>query len=156
MPCSQYINDRHAGQLMVSGKPTPPIWSDFELAQAAAFIHISVLTSQGYMLALSKSSLVPSQRVRFLGYLSDSVLMEFVLQEDKKLKLKTLREFILSQKSVNLKSLQGFAGKTTSFSIAVFTVRLYMHASFCAISFGSKSPHKPFFIAGDLLHEIQY
>ena len=32
VPCSQYIDDRHAGQLMVRGKPTSPIWSDFELA----------------------------------------------------------------------------------------------------------------------------
>lgn len=62
VPCSQYIDDRHAGQLMVRGKPTSPIWSDFELTQAAAFILVSVLTSLGYTLALSKSSLVPSQR----------------------------------------------------------------------------------------------
>ena len=80
--CSQCIDDRHAGQLVVRGKPTSPIWSDFELAQAAAFILVSALTSLGYTLALSKSSLVPSQRVRFLGYLSDSVLMAFVLPED--------------------------------------------------------------------------
>lgn len=86
MPCSQYIDDRHAGQLMVRGKPTSPIWSDFELAQVAALILVSVLTSLGYTLVLSKSSLVPSQRVRFLGYLLDSVLMAFVLPEDKKLK----------------------------------------------------------------------
>lgn len=45
VPCSQYIDDRHAGQLMVRGKPTSPIWSDFELAQVAAFILVSVLTS---------------------------------------------------------------------------------------------------------------
>ena len=79
---------------MARWKPTSPIWSDFELAQAAAFILVSVLTSLGYTLALSKSSLVPSQRVHFLGYLSDSVLMAFVLPEDKKLKFKSLRKFI--------------------------------------------------------------
>ena len=64
------------------GKPTSPMWSDFELTQAAAFILVSVLTSLGYTLALSKSFLIPSQRVRFLGYLSDSVFMAFVLPED--------------------------------------------------------------------------
>ena len=141
---------------MVRGNPTSPIWSDFELAQAAAFILVSVLTSLGYTLALSKSSLVPSQRVRFLGYLSDSVLMAFILPEDKKLKFKTLREFILSQQSVDLKTLQRFAGKTTSFSIAVPAARLYTRTSFCAISSGSKSPHKPLIVTGDLLREIQY
>lgn len=108
--CSQYIDDRHAGQLMVRRKPTSPIWSDFELAQAPAFILFSVLNSLGYTLALSKSSLAPPQHVCFLGYLSDSVLMAFVLPEKKKLKFKTLREFILSQESVHLKTLQHFAG----------------------------------------------
>ena len=135
---------------MERGKPTSPIWSDFELAQAAAFILVSVLTALGYTLALSKSSLVPSQRVRFLGYLSDSVLMAFILPEDKKLKFRTLREFILSQESVHLKTLQRFAGKTTSFSIAVPAARLYTRASFRAISSCSKSPHKPLYVVGDL------
>ena len=155
VPCSRYIDDRHAGQLMVPGKPTSPIWSDFELAQAAAFILVSVLTSLGSMPVLSKSSLVPSQRIRFLVYLSDSVLMAFILPEDKKLKFKTLREFILSQESVDLETLQHFVGKTTLFSIAVPAARLCAHASFRAILSGFKSPHKPF-IVGDLLREIQY
>ena len=56
----------------------------------------------------------------FLGYLSDSLLLAFVLPEDKKLKLKALRESLLSQETVDLKTLQHFAGKTTSFSIAHF------------------------------------
>ena len=118
--------------------------------------NVSVLTSLGYTLALSKSCLVPSQRVRFLGYLSDSALMAFVLPEDKKLKFKTLREFILSQQSVDLKTLQCFPGKTTSFSIAVPAARLYTRALFRAISSGSKSPHRPLVVAGNLLREIQY
>lgn len=150
VPCSQYIDDRHAGQLMVRRKPTSQIWSDFELAQAAAFILVLVLTSLGYTLALS------SQRICFLGYVSDSVLMAFVLPEDKKLKFNTLREFILSQESVDLKTLQRFTGKTILFSIALPAARLYTCASFHAILSGSKSPHKPLIVAGDLLREIQY
>ena len=62
----------------------------------------------------------------------------------------------MSQKSVDLKTLQRFAGKTTSFSIAVPAARLYTRASFRAISSGSKSPHKSIYVAGDLLREIQY
>ena len=57
---------------------------------------------------------------------------------------------------MDLKTLQRFAGKTTSFSIAVPAARLYTRASFRAISSGSKSPHKPLIVAGDLLREIQY
>ena len=106
----------------------------------AAFIVASVVTSLGYTLALSKSSLVPSQRVRFLGYLSDSLLLAFVLPEDIKLKFKAFRESILSQETVDLKTLQRFAGKTTSFCIGVLAARLYTRASFRAISSSSKSP----------------
>lgn len=152
VPCSQYIDDRHAGQLMVRRDPNLPVWSDFELAEAAAYIVVSVLTSLGYTLALSKSSLIPSQRVRFLGYLCDSLL----LAQDKKLKFKTLRESILSQDTVDLKTLQRFAGKTTSFSITVLAARLYTRASFRAISSCIKSPHKSIKVSGDLRREILY
>ena len=132
VPCSQYIDDRHAGQLVAHKKPNLPEWTNFELAEAAAFIVVSVLTSLGYTFALS--SLVPSQCVRFVGYLSDSGLLVFVLPEDKKFKFKALRESILSQETVDVKTLQRFAGKTTSFSIAVPAARLYTRASFRAIS----------------------
>ena len=57
---------------------------------------------------------------------------------------------------MDLKTLQRFASKTTSFSIAVPAARLKTRASFRAISSGSKSRHKPFFVAGDLLREIHY
>ena len=126
---------------MVRRDPNLPVWSDFELAEAAAYIVVSVLTSLGYTLALSKSSLVPSQCVRFLGYLCDSLLLAFVLPEDKKLKFKALRESILSQDTVALKTLQRFAGKSTSFSIVVPAARLHTRASFRAISSCIKSPH---------------
>ena len=62
VPCSQYIDDRHAGQLMVRGKPTSPIWSNFELAQAAAFILVSVLTALGYTV-LCKSNANDNRRI---------------------------------------------------------------------------------------------
>jgi len=81
VPCSQYIDDRHAGQLVAHKKPNLPEWTNFELAKATAFIVVSVLTSLGYTLALSKSSLVPSRCVHCLGYLSDSGLLAFVLPE---------------------------------------------------------------------------
>lgn len=82
--------------------------------------------------------------------------MAFVLPEDKKLKFKALRESILSQKTVDLETLQRFAGKTTSFSTAVPAARLYTRASFRVISSSSKSPHKPIKVSGDLLREIHY
>ena len=156
VPCSQYIDDRHAGQLMVREKPTSPIWSDIELGPSHCFYSRFSSHFTGLYARVVKIVPVQSQRVRFLGYFSDSVLMAFVFPEDKKLKFNTLREFIFSQKSVDLKTLERFAGKTTSFSIAFPTAQLYKCASFSAFSSSSKSPHKPFFVAGDLLQEIQY
>ena len=61
VPCSQYIDDRHAGQLTMRKKPNVPEWSNFERAEVAAFIVTPVLTSLGYTLAQSKSILVPFQ-----------------------------------------------------------------------------------------------
>ena len=106
---------------MVRKKPNSPEWSKFKLAEAAAFIVALVLTFLGYIIALSKSYLVPSQCVCFFFWVifSDSLLVAFVLPEDKKLKFKAVRESILSQETVDLKTLQRFASKTTSFCIAV-------------------------------------
>lgn len=85
VPCSQYIDDRHIGQLVT---PQGCSWSNFQKAEAAAYITASVLTSLGYTLALSKSCLEPKQCFRFLGYLCDSQRMAFVLPDDKKEKFR--------------------------------------------------------------------
>ena len=55
--------------------------------------------------------------IRFLGFLCDS-LRQFFLP-DKKVKFRSLRESILSSSLVNLKTLQRFAGKVVSFSLAI-------------------------------------
>lgn len=64
VPCSRYIDDRHNGQLVTAATCN---WSDFQKAEAAAYIVTSVLTTLGYTLSLSKSHLLPSQCVRFSG-----------------------------------------------------------------------------------------
>ena len=50
VPCSQYIDDRHVGQLAVSNASlaVSPTWSDFELAEGAVFICAAVLVSLGF------------------------------------------------------------------------------------------------------------
>ena len=153
VPCSQYIDDRHIGQLV-----TPPScpWSNLQKAEAAAYIATSILTSLGYTLALAKSSLAPSQTVRYLGYLCDSQLGAFILPEDKKLKFRALRENILCQQEIDLKTLQKFAGKTTSFSIAVPAARLYTRSCYRAIGSASKSPSHLIRVSGDLRKEIEH
>lgn len=153
VPCSQYIDDRHIGQLVT---PATCDWNDFQKSEAAAYIATSMLTSLGYTLALPKCTLNPSQSVRFLGYLCDSNCTAFLLPEDKREKFRELRETILAHTETSLRTLQRFAGKTTSFSIAVPAARLYTRAVFRAIGAHGRKPHKPIKIAGDLRKEITY
>ena len=131
VPCSQYIDDRHKGQLVT---PLSCQWSDLQKAEAAAYIVTEILTSLGYTLALSKFCLAPTQIVRYLGFLCDSQCCEN----------------ILFQPEIDLKSLQRFAGKITSFSIAVPAARLYTRACYRAIGAGSKVAYRPIKVVGDL------
>ncbi|KAK3698766.1 hypothetical protein QZH41_014521 [Actinostola sp. cb2023] len=116
VPCSQYIDDRHVGQLRLPQNSTCR-FSGYQLAEMASFIACSVLLSLGYFIGLKKSVLVPQTVIRFLGYLCNSHKQAFILPEDKRLKFSTLRESILENKSVSLKNLQKFTGKTTSFAL---------------------------------------
>ena len=153
VPCSQYIDDRHHGQLITS-----PLceWSYLQKAEAAIYIATTILTSLGYTLALLKSVLIPTQVVRFLGYISNSLLCAFILPDDKKLKFQHLREAILSCQEIDLKTLQKFAGKTTSFSIAVPAARLYTRVCYRAIGTHCKTPRQPIRVSGELRDEILY
>lgn len=145
--CSQYIDDRHVGHLSVSRKSlvVPWLWSDLELAEAAVFICAAVLVSLGYFLGLSKSTLIPSRFVRFLGVLVNSELGAFILPMDKKEKFALLREHILSKRTVSVKTLQRLAGKISSFCIAVPAPRLYAREIYRLVK-----------VSGDLREEIHY
>ncbi|KAK3718617.1 hypothetical protein QZH41_015463, partial [Actinostola sp. cb2023] len=113
IPCSQYIDDRHFGQLTPPHElaPTTQAWSDLELAEAAIFTAASVLTSLGYFVGLAKSSLVPSRIVRFLGFMVDSDRQAFILPKEKKEKFARQGEAILASRSTSIKTLQRLAGK---------------------------------------------
>lgn len=130
----------------------PP--SNFALAEAAAYLLCYTLVHLGYFIHLKKSCLIPQLRVPFLGFLSDSSLQAFLLPDDKKEKFVRLRESILSKKTVSLKSLQKFAGKTLSFSLVVPAARLYTSAVYHAISTVHHTS-RPQPLQGELLREIQ-
>lgn len=71
VPCSQFIDDHHAGQLMVRRDSNLPVWSDLELAEAAAYIVVSVLTSLGYtLLCRSRLSSLPSACVVWVTFVT--------------------------------------------------------------------------------------
>ena len=131
VPCSQYIEDRHVGQLTLLRDLQDSLkWSSFQLAKAAAFIVCSVLVCLGYFFGLSKSVPVPQTRIRFLGFLSDSMLQAFLIPQDKRIKFATLCDSILHCRTVSIKTLQCFVGKVTSFSLAVLAAQLYTREVF--------------------------
>ena len=80
----------------------------------AAFIACAIFISLQYFIGLQKGRLVPSTAVSFLGFICDSEKQVFLLPQGKRTKFAALRETILSHKTVSLKNLQKFAGKTTS------------------------------------------
>ena len=75
----------------------------------------------------------------FLGYVIDSVKTAFLMPLDKKITFASLRERLLSHKTVSLKSRQKFVGKINSFTLVVLAARLYSGVSCLAMSKASKS-----------------
>lgn len=155
VPVSQYIDDRHVGQLYRAPAASflPP---SRVLAEAAAYILCYLLIEAGYFVALAKSQSVPSSVVRFLGFICDSSRQAFLLPPDKKLKFKVLREEVLSSSYVGVKTLQRFAGKVISFSLAIPGCKLYVREIFKAISqlCHASKPHVP--VEGNLRAEVLY
>jgi len=122
----------------------------------ACFIACSVLLSLGYFIGLKKCVLEPQRVVRFLGYLCDSENQAFILPEDKRLKFAALRESILNLNSVSLKTLQKFAGKTTSFALLVPAAKLFSNNVFQAISCAQKNTSRSLSVrmTGPMRNEI--
>ena len=114
IPCSLYIDDRHIGQLTIRPEPKSNFSSvslpksDFVLAQSALFIVYYFLSPLGYCIGLSKSILVPLQRVPYLGLISDSCLQAFTLIPAKKEKNIVFLRVILSRETMELVALQSW------------------------------------------------
>ena len=154
VPISQYIDDRHIGQFSPKVKPDQE-WNNIELAEAGLFICALVLVHCGYFVGLKKSALEPTQRIVYLGLISDSVCQAFRLPEEKKEKFSALRESLLKSSYASLNSLQRFAGKIASFSLAVPAARLFSREIYEGISKGIKRI-KPVKISGDMRTEIEH
>lgn len=154
VPVSQYIDDRHVGQLFPCvAQALPP---GFELAEAAAYILCYLLIEAGYFLGLEKSQPIPSTCVRFLGFISDSVDQAFRIPQDKKATFIQLHEEILSVKLVDLKTMQRFAGKALSFSLAIPGCKLHVREVFKAIAQYSRRSGASIFVRGQLFNEIVF
>ena len=153
VPLSQYIDDRHVGQLFLSG--LVDYQPSRQLAQAAAFILLFLLTSAGYFVNLAKSSPEPFTFVKFLGFFSDSIVQAFFIPPDKKEKFRALREELLGSPCAPVKSLQRFAGKALSFSLAIPACKLYVREVFKAIAVVAKNSKISVLIQGPLRQELR-
>ena len=121
IPCSQYIDDRHLGELWGSKCRRA---SSVDAANCAFFVAATLLTQLGYFLHISKCVHIPTQRLIFLGHLVDTIRQTFSIPEDKKEKFIALREEIVSLEQVPLNMLQRFQGKCISLTLMVPAAQL--------------------------------
>ena len=156
VPCSNYIDDKHLSQLRSLKQPRSQ-FSDFQLSEMGAFIACSIFLELGYPLGVKKSSVIPSIEVKYLGYFSESDKQAFTLPPPpprKSTKVRrSPRQHFRKGKTVFLKTLQKFCGKTTSFSLLVPGENLCTNAVYNAISKASSSD-KPIPVSGALRDEI--
>ncbi|CAG2212994.1 unnamed protein product [Mytilus edulis] len=150
VPCLQYIDDR----LIVEFLTVSCINGKFK-ALKSLYIVCQVVIRLGYFIGLDKSVFEPCQVIGFLGMLIDSVKQAFVLPEKKKVAFALLREDMLTQQVVSLKTLQRFAGKCISFMLAVPAARLYTREVNLAISKAVKNS-RPVALEGRLKTEISH
>lgn len=163
IPCSLYIDDRHTGQLRLDPRFVPTAYQNLNspkdvslsLAKAAIFVVCFTLVSLGYFLGLKKSILVPSIRVPYLGFISDSHLQAFTLLPSKKAKFLDLLKSALSSSQIELLPLQKLAGKCVSMSLAVPAARLFTNEINLAISRASRSA-RPVRLLGPLRAELEH
>ena len=116
LSCSQYIDDRHLGELWGSVEKRP---SSLEAVNAAFFAATTILTQLGYYLHLDKCVPFPTQRLIFFDHLVDTTRQTFSIPEDNNGKFIALREGMRSSTFVTLNELQHFQGKCMSLTLMV-------------------------------------
>lgn len=79
-----------------------------------------------------------------------------MIPEEKKVKFKVLREKILASQTVTLKTLQRFAGKAVSFSLAIAGCKLYLREIFKAVAGLVRNSKPAVKVTGVLQSELEY
>jgi hypothetical protein len=113
-----------------------------------------LMTDLGYTVSVKKSSLWPLKCVRFLGMEVDSEEQVFRLPEDKRVVFLRLREDILAQDSVDIRTMQRWVGKCVSVMLAVPAARLFTVQGNLAIGKALRSS-KLIRVGGVLREEIE-
>ena len=108
LPCSQYIDDRHLGELWGSIKKRS---SSIEAAEAAFFVAATILTQLGYFFHFDKCVPFPTQRLVFLGHLVDTTRQTFSIPEEKKKKFIARHRRHPFKKVRYAKGIAAFSGK---------------------------------------------
>lgn len=150
IPALQYIDDR---LIVVSSNAASSVEAQDQARRVGLILNL--LTDLGFTLSLHKCVLNPVQSVRFLGFTVDSNQQSFLLPQDKKASFGDLRETILEQKTVGLKSLQRFSGKCASLAIAVPGALFYIREVNSAISRAMKNSRQ-IELSGALREEIMH
>lgn len=128
---------------------------EIEKSSLAIAVACQLLVQLGFFLGIKKSVLVPTQVIRFLGLLTDTVRQTFVVPGDKKQKFADLRELILREDEASVKTLQRLQGKCVSFLLAVPAAKLYIREMASAIA-SATSPQGLVEISGPLREEVEH
>lgn len=99
---------------------------------------MAVMYLAGFVVSLTKSSLVPGTTLVILGFGVDTVAQRFFVPEDKLQRiLQSLRE-TAQAKSVTLQALRSLVGKVQALSLAVPSVSVYLQRAYQVIAEAAK------------------
>jgi ribonuclease HI len=156
VPISQYIDDRHAGQLMPASSSLHSARPSHVHSEAAAYIACFFLLRGGYFIGLKKYQFVPSTVPRFLGFLVDSITQAFRIPPDKRNTFLALLGGVLNKNYMAHKTLQRLAGKIIYFSLALPACKLYTREILATISFQAKKNQQVVQLKPRLRQELAY
>jgi hypothetical protein len=144
---TQYLDDRFLGPSRFV------IGSGMQRTGFSIFCNAATLTLLGFTIEFSKSIWLPTCSLRHLGLITHSDTRQFQIPEDKKQKFIELRECILREDVIPVKTLQKFMGKCVSFKLCIPAASLYIRAMALEISHAGKA-RRDVRVVGDVRDEI--
>ncbi len=148
-----YIDDRLLEQFR--GRKIQII-TGLQRAELAAYAACEILVRLGYYIGLSKSVLVPSQMLIFLGVLIDTLRRAFLLTDKRRFKFAALRDSILRGEKTDILSIQKLMGQCISFMPVVPCAKLYTSSMARAISVASRAATFDIVMDPALREEVEY
>lgn len=128
-----YIDDRLIERYRAAQQQDP-----VQQAKTALEKTCSLLVKLGFYLSLKKSVFTPTCRIMFLGLLTDTLTCSFRVPQEKRDKLRELRNTILQGSTTTIQTLQRFQGKCVSLMLAVPAAKLYIREMSAAIAAAAK------------------